>query len=85
MARPDHLESKPITRQGKSAGGFSRGLPNLGAHGAELKIHLNGQFTSDDTPEEIRTYLLPTTVYGSREDRTTIPQASRNFRSPMKF
>ena len=74
MARPDNFEAHPLTRQGRSAGGFPRPLPNLGAGGAELrKIHLNGGLESDASIQDLRVHLGVTNLtsgYG------------RNFRNP---
>ena len=75
MARPDNLEShNPHTRQGKSAGGSLRGLPNMGARKGELtKIHLNGELGPEASVKELRQHLgiiRPPEGY------------SRNFRNP---
>lgn len=84
MVRPDNLESTSFTRQGKSAGGSLRGLPNLGARGAEIRrIHLNGQFNPAVTPGEIKSQLLNPSVYGEG-GRLRFFEGSRNNRHPHR-
>jgi len=67
MVRPDNLESHhPYTRQGKSAGGTLRLLPDMSAKEAELgNVHPNGKLTPDIDPDKLRDeYLLDPKIYG---------------------
>lgn len=60
-------QSNLYTKQGESAGGNIRALPNLGTHGLELrKVNLNGHLNPEMSAEEVRDYLLDPNIYGPR-------------------
>lgn len=75
MARPDHVETRPFTRQGESAGGHKRGLPIVSPSGSELRVvHLSGHLNPDASVVELRNYL------GVGIGRQRLTGYSRNFR-----